>query len=54
MAVVLFQGQVVIDANFAVQRVYAIGKPPEDKLCSFRNLKNVVVLPSVGKVTNCH
>ena len=33
---------------FVVQRVYAVGKPPDDMVCSFRNLKNVVVLPSVG------
>ncbi|KAI0367741.1 RdRP-domain-containing protein [Pilatotrama ljubarskyi] len=32
-----------------VQRVKAIGKPPDDKLCFFRNLRNVVVLPSVGE-----
>ncbi|EIW57530.1 RdRP-domain-containing protein [Trametes versicolor FP-101664 SS1] len=32
-----------------VQRVRAIGKPPDDKLCLFRNLRNVVVLPSVGE-----
>ncbi|THG97697.1 hypothetical protein EW026_g4356 [Hermanssonia centrifuga] len=31
-----------------VQRVRAIGKPPDGGLCLFRNLKNVVVLPSVG------
>ncbi|KAH9989066.1 RNA dependent RNA polymerase-domain-containing protein [Russula compacta] len=31
-----------------VQRVYAVGRPPEDKICFFRNLKNVVVLPAVG------
>lgn len=31
-----------------VQRVRAIGKPPADMLCLFRDLKNVVVLPSVG------
>ncbi|OBZ65791.1 RNA-dependent RNA polymerase 1 [Grifola frondosa] len=31
-----------------VQRVFAIGKPPDDKVCFFRNLKNVVVLPSCG------
>jgi hypothetical protein len=31
-----------------VQRVYAVGKPPEGKLCFFRGLKNVVVLPAVG------
>ncbi|KAH8099527.1 RdRP-domain-containing protein [Cristinia sonorae] len=30
-----------------VQRVRAIGEPPAGKLCSFRHLKNVVVLPSV-------
>ncbi|KAJ7217191.1 RNA dependent RNA polymerase-domain-containing protein [Mycena pura] len=29
-----------------VQRVQAIGKPPEGMLCSFAGLKNVVVLPS--------
>jgi RNA-dependent RNA polymerase len=32
----------------AVQRVYAIGEPPQGKLCFFRGLKNVVVLPAVG------
>ncbi|KAI0325538.1 RdRP-domain-containing protein [Cubamyces sp. BRFM 1775] len=32
-----------------VQRVKAIGKPPDGKLCFFRNLRNVVVLPSVGE-----
>ncbi|KAI9060668.1 RdRP-domain-containing protein [Trametes sanguinea] len=32
-----------------VQRVTAIGKPPDDKICFFRNLRNVVVLPSVGE-----
>ncbi|KAI1797142.1 RdRP-domain-containing protein [Ganoderma leucocontextum] len=34
-----------------VQRVRAIGKPPENdkRLCFFRNLKNVVVMPSVGE-----
>ncbi|PFH51174.1 hypothetical protein AMATHDRAFT_3305 [Amanita thiersii Skay4041] len=31
-----------------VQRVQAIGKPPDDKLCLFAELKNVVVLPSTG------
>ena len=31
-----------------VQRVYAVGEPPEDKPCFFRGLKNVVVLPAVG------
>ena len=31
-----------------VQRVYAVGEPPEDKLCFFRGLKNVVVLPAIG------
>lgn len=30
------------------QRVYAVGMPPEDKICFFRNLKNVVVLPASG------
>ncbi|KAF8969863.1 RNA dependent RNA polymerase-domain-containing protein [Flammula alnicola] len=31
-----------------VQRVRAIGKPPEGQLCLFGHLKNVVVMPSVG------
>ncbi|RPD66474.1 RdRP-domain-containing protein [Lentinus tigrinus ALCF2SS1-7] len=31
-----------------VQLVNAIGEPPADKICAFRDLKNVVVLPSVG------
>ncbi|KAK1227232.1 hypothetical protein PQX77_009776 [Marasmius sp. AFHP31] len=32
-----------------VQRVHAIGKPPAGMLCAFEGLKNVVVLPSVGR-----
>jgi hypothetical protein len=32
----------------SVQRVLAVGEPPEDKICFFRGLKNVVVLPAVG------
>ncbi|KLO19204.1 RdRP-domain-containing protein [Schizopora paradoxa] len=32
-----------------VQRVWAVGRPPDDKICLFRNLKNCVVLPCVGK-----
>jgi len=35
----------------SVQQVYAVGKPPEDKICFFRDLKNVVVLAAVG--TSC-
>ncbi|KAF7980169.1 hypothetical protein HWV62_39639 [Athelia sp. TMB] len=31
-----------------IQRVFAIGKPPEDQICLFRHLKNVVVLPCTG------
>ncbi|KAF8844823.1 RdRP-domain-containing protein [Paxillus ammoniavirescens] len=31
-----------------VQRVYAIGAPPEDQLCLFAHLKNVVVFSSTG------
>lgn len=31
-----------------MQRVFAVGEPPEDKICFFRGLKNVVVLPAVG------
>ncbi|KAF9236238.1 RNA dependent RNA polymerase-domain-containing protein [Melanogaster broomeanus] len=31
-----------------VQRVYAIGKPPEGKVCLFSHLKNVVVFASTG------
>lgn len=31
-----------------VQRVFAVGEPPKDKICFFRGLKNVVVLPAVG------
>ncbi|KAG6916647.1 hypothetical protein DXG01_005933 [Tephrocybe rancida] len=31
-----------------VQRVRAIGKPPDGMLCLFAHMKNVVVLPSVG------
>jgi RNA-dependent RNA polymerase len=32
-----------------VQQVYAVGKPPDDKVCFFRGLKNVVVLPAIGE-----
>jgi hypothetical protein len=34
--------------SLAVQEVYAVGEPPKDKICFFRGLKNVVVLPAVG------
>ncbi|KAI0306234.1 RNA dependent RNA polymerase-domain-containing protein [Multifurca ochricompacta] len=33
----------------SIQRVYAVGKPPDDKICFFRGLKNVVVLPAVAE-----
>ncbi|EIW76361.1 RdRP-domain-containing protein, partial [Coniophora puteana RWD-64-598 SS2] len=38
-----------------VQRVYAIGKPPENQLCAFARLKNVVVFASRGTLplANC-
>ena len=36
-----------------VQCVEAIGEPPADKVCAFRDLKNVVVLPSVGASNIC-
>jgi hypothetical protein len=39
----------VILISLTVQRVYAVGEPPEDKICFFRGLKNVVVLPAVGE-----
>ncbi|KAF9526964.1 RNA dependent RNA polymerase-domain-containing protein [Crepidotus variabilis] len=32
-----------------VQRVYAIGEPPDDQRCLFKHLRNVVVMPSQGK-----
>ena len=38
----------VVLIGLTVQRVYAVGEPPEDKICFFRGLKNVVVLPAVG------
>ncbi|KZT27322.1 RdRP-domain-containing protein [Neolentinus lepideus HHB14362 ss-1] len=38
----------VVHPGDAVQNVWAIGKPPEDQLCLFRNLVNVVVMPSQG------
>ncbi|KAF8910584.1 RNA dependent RNA polymerase-domain-containing protein [Gymnopilus junonius] len=31
-----------------IQRVHAIGKPPEGMLCLFSHLRNVVVMPSTG------
>ncbi|KAI0284855.1 RNA dependent RNA polymerase-domain-containing protein, partial [Russula brevipes] len=50
---VYFKGTCVISRSPVihpgdVQRVYAVGEPPEGKLCFFRGLKNVVVLPAVG------
>lgn len=41
----------VLRVYVVVQRVFAIGKPPDGKLCFFRGLKNVVVLPAQG---GCH
>lgn len=42
----------MLDVHFTllypVQRVYAIGKPPEDQLCLFAHLKNVVVFSATG------
>jgi len=32
-----------------VQRVRLVGKPPDGVFCAFRNLRNVVVMPSRGK-----
>jgi len=32
-----------------VQRVYAIGPPPKDRVCLFGHLKNVVVFPTTGE-----
>ena len=29
------------------QRVFAVGKPPDDKICFFCRLKNAVLLPVV-------
>ena len=42
--------------SLTVQRVYAVGEPPEDKICFFRGLKNVVVFPAVGVClqVSCH
>ncbi|KAH9945817.1 RNA dependent RNA polymerase-domain-containing protein [Epithele typhae] len=50
---IYIQGTVIIQRSPVVhpgdvQRVYAIGEPPAGKICSFRNLRNVVVLPSRG------
>lgn len=33
---------------YIVQRVYAIGPPPKDRVCLFGHLKNVVVFPTTG------
>jgi RNA-dependent RNA polymerase len=44
----------VVLINLTVQRVYAVGEPPEDKLCFFRGLKNVVVLPATGAYLRTH
>lgn len=32
-----------------MQRVYALGPPPEDRICLFGHLKNVVVFSATGK-----
>lgn len=34
--------------SIIVQRVNAVGEPPDGRICFFRGLKNVVVLPAVG------
>ena len=34
--------------TFLVRRVYAIGRPPNNMICAFKNQVNVVVLPSRG------
>ena len=41
---------IYVHFSVPVQSVFAVGKPPEDKFCLFGHLKNVVVLPSVGKL----
>ena len=41
-------------SSFTVQRVFAVGNPPEDKVCFFRGLKNVVVFPAVGAYYEYH
>ncbi|KAI0094073.1 RdRP-domain-containing protein [Irpex rosettiformis] len=51
---IYIEGQVSISRSPVVhpgdvQIVHAIGKPPENQLCIFRDLKNCVVLPTVGK-----
>jgi hypothetical protein len=38
----------VILIGLTVQRVYTVGEPPEDNICFFHSLENVVVLPAVG------
>jgi hypothetical protein len=44
----LFSSFLILIKATSVQRVYAIGKPPPDEVCFFRNLKNVVVFSTVG------
>jgi len=39
--------------NATVQCVWAVGEPPEDKLCFFSGLKDVVVLLAVGTYGTC-
>ena len=39
----------VLTCDYTVQRVYARGRPPDNVLCLFRDLKNCVVLPSQGE-----
>ena len=45
----LVEGHFLTTYPSEVKRVWAVGKPPEDKLCFFRNLKNVVVFPTSGE-----
>ncbi|KAF5381075.1 hypothetical protein D9615_004173 [Tricholomella constricta] len=38
-----------LEPTWLIQCVYAIGRPPSNTFCAFSHLKNVVVLPSVGR-----
>lgn len=35
--------------TYAVMTARAIGRPPQDKMCAFRDLKNVIVFPAIGE-----
>ncbi|TFY80807.1 hypothetical protein EWM64_g3207 [Hericium alpestre] len=48
---VWLEGECIISevpSYILAMKVYAVGKPPDEKICFFRDLSNVVILPAAG------